>query len=169
MRRLLLAVLATVAALPGGTAAAQTPALPGDCVVDENAVVQVLLLIDQSGSLARTDPDDQRLTGARAVVRSYASLADRVSQVEIQVAGFGQDYRPGEWIMLDQDSLDTALGQVDAVGCQPSDDCSAEQAASCVRLHDVAGSGAWKQVAAGVFVDQGVLRQLGEGFGNTSR
>ena len=81
MRRLLLAALAGLALLPAGVALAQTPELPGDCVVDENAAVQVLLLIDQSGSLARTDPDDQRLTGARAVVRSYASLADRVSQV----------------------------------------------------------------------------------------
>lgn len=116
MRRLLLAALAGLALLPAGVALAQTPELPGDCVVDENAAVQVLLLIDQSGSLARTDPDDQRLTGARAVVRSYASLADRVSQVEIQVAGFGQDYRPGEWMMLDQDTLGTALERVDAVG-----------------------------------------------------
>ena len=116
MRRLLLAALAGLALLPAGVALAQTPELPGDCVVDENAAVQVLLLIDQSGSLARTDPDDQRLTGARAVVRSYASLADRVSQVEIQVAGFGQDYRPGEWMVLDQDTLATALERVDAVG-----------------------------------------------------
>lgn len=116
MRRLLLAALAGLALLPAGVALAQTPELPGDCVVDENAAVQVLLLIDQSGSLARTDPDDQRLTGARAVVRSYASLADRVSQVEIQVAGFGQDYRPGEWMVLDQDTLGTALERVDAVG-----------------------------------------------------
>ncbi len=116
MKRLFVAALAGLALLLAGAALAQTPELPGDCVVDENAVVQVLLLIDQSGSLARTDPDDQRLTGARAVVRSYASLADRVGQVEIQVAGFGQDYRPGEWIVLDQDSLGTALERVDAVG-----------------------------------------------------
>ena len=116
MRRLLLVPLALVALLPSGVALAQTPALPGDCVVDQDAVLQVLLLIDQSGSLARTDPDDQRLTGARAVVRSYASLADRVRQVEFQVAGFGQDYRPGEWEFLNQDTLDDFLEQVDAVG-----------------------------------------------------
>jgi hypothetical protein len=85
-------------------------------VVDEGATVRVLLLIDQSGSLTRTDPDDQRLTGARAVVRSYASLADRVSQVELQVAGFGEAYRPGEWTVLNQDNLDSALERVDAVG-----------------------------------------------------
>ena len=75
----------------------------------------MLLLIDQSGSLAGSDPDDQRITGARAVVRSYASLAERVQQVEIQVAGFGETYRPGEWQVLNQDSLDAALETVDAV------------------------------------------------------
>ncbi len=118
MRRLLLSSLAAlivISALPAGVAGAQTQALPGDCALDENATVRVLLLIDQSGSLAGTDPDDQRITGARAVVRSYASLADRVQQVEIQVAGFGEDYRPGEWQTLNQDSLGSALETVDAV------------------------------------------------------
>ena len=32
------------------------------------------------------------------------------------MAGFGQDYRPGEWMVLDQDTLGTALERVDAVG-----------------------------------------------------
>ena len=120
MRRLLslfLAALIAVSFLPG-VAGAQTPDLPGGCAPDENATVRVLLLIDQSGSLARTDPDDQRLTGARAVVRSYASLAERVQQVEIQVAGFGENYRPGEWQVLNQDSLGAALETVDAVGSE---------------------------------------------------
>ncbi|MGH8947329.1 MAG: hypothetical protein ACRDXF_00615, partial [Acidimicrobiia bacterium] len=116
MRRLLVMLAAALIAIPAGVAGAQTPDLPGGCAPDENATVRVLLLIDQSGSLARTDPDDQRLTGARAVVRSYASLAGRVQQVEIQVAGFGEDYRPGEWQVLDQDSLGSALETVDAVG-----------------------------------------------------
>jgi hypothetical protein len=118
MRRLfgpLLAIVIGVSIIPG-VARAQTESLPGGCAPDENATVRVLLLIDQSGSLARTDPDDQRITGARAVVRSYASLAERVQQVEIQVAGFGEDHRPGEWQVLDQDSLGTALETVDAVG-----------------------------------------------------
>ena len=110
----LLAILIGLSAIPG-VAGAQTPSLPGGCAPDENATVRVLLLIDQSGSLARSDPDDQRITGARAVVRSYASLAERVQQVEIQVAGFGEDYRPGEWQTLNSDTLGTALEQVDAV------------------------------------------------------
>ena len=108
------AALIGLSLLPG-VAGAQTPDLPGGCVPDENATVRVLLLIDQSGSLAGSDPDDQRITGARAVVRSYASLAERVQQVEIQVAGFGETYRPGEWQVLNQDSLDAALETVDAV------------------------------------------------------
>ena len=116
IRRLLGLVAAFVVVLPAGLAGAQSPDLPGGCAPDENASVRVLLLIDQSGSLARTDPDDQRITGARAVVRSYASLAERVQQVEIQVAGFGEDYRPGEWQVLNQDSLGGALEAVDAVG-----------------------------------------------------
>ena len=98
MRRRLGPLLAFVIGLSviPGMAGAQTPDLPGGCAPDENATVRVLLLIDQSGSLARTDPDDQRITGARAVVRSYASLAERVQHVEIQVAGFGETYQPGE-------------------------------------------------------------------------
>ena len=118
IRRLVLPLFAALIGLSviPGVAGAQTADLPGGCAPDENASVRVLLLIDQSGSLARTDPNDQRITGARAVVRSYASLAERVDQVEIQVAGFGEDYRPGEWQVLNQDSLDVALERVDTVG-----------------------------------------------------
>ena len=117
MRRLLSvfsAALIGLSLLPG-VAGAQTSDLPGGCAPDEGATVRVLLLIDQSGSLAGSDPDDQRITGARAVVRSYASLAERVQQVEIQVAGFGETYRPGEWQVLNQDSLGAVLETVDAV------------------------------------------------------
>jgi len=105
-----------------GVAGAQTTEVPGDCVLDENAVLQVLLLIDQSGSLQQTDPDDQRITGARAVVRSYAALADQVRQIEFQVAGFGEDYRPGEWEFLDQDTLGDFLERVETVGSEDDQD-----------------------------------------------
>lgn len=118
MRRLLsvfLAVLIGFSLLPGA-AGAQTTEVPGDCALDDNAVLQVLLLIDQSGSLQQTDPDDQRITGARAVVRSYAALADQVRQIEFQVAGFGEDYRPGEWEFLNQDTLGDFLERVESVG-----------------------------------------------------
>ena len=82
MRRLLalLAVLGLSAAgLPAG---AQTPALPGDCVVDETATVRVLLLIDQSGSLARTDPEWLRLylRGAAQSLEMMARVARGGSQ-----------------------------------------------------------------------------------------
>ena len=83
MRRLLSvfsAALIGLSLLPGVGRCPDRRVCPVDCALDENATVRVLLLIDQSGSLARTDPDDQRITGARAVVRSYASLADRVDR-----------------------------------------------------------------------------------------
>jgi len=96
-------------------ATAQTGELPGNCVIDEGTDVQVLLLVDQSGSLARTDPENRRIAGAEAVVRSYASLADRVGQVEIQVAGFGEDYAAGEWSALDRDTLGSVLERVATV------------------------------------------------------
>jgi hypothetical protein len=96
-------------------AGAQTDELPGDCTIDEGTTVRVLLLIDQSGSLTRTDPDNRRIAGAEAVVRSYTSLADRVEQVEIQVAGFGEDYAAGEWSALNQESLGTVLERVETV------------------------------------------------------
>ncbi|HEY7468418.1 MAG TPA: VWA domain-containing protein [Acidimicrobiia bacterium] len=117
MRRLLsLLVPSLIAVSIPLVALAQTEELPGDCAIDEGTTVRVLLLIDQSGSLARTDPDDQRITGARAVVRSYASLAERVEQVEIQVAGFGEGFVTGEWVGLDQDTLGAVLEQVESVG-----------------------------------------------------
>ena len=124
MRRRLGPLLALVIGLSiiPGVAGAQTTEVPGDCVLDENAVLQVLLLIDQSGSLQQTDPDDQRITGAKAVVRSYAALADQVRQIEFQVAGFGEVYRPGEWEFLDQDSLGDFLERVETVGSEDDQD-----------------------------------------------
>lgn len=105
-------VLLAMAALP---ASAQETGLPGDCALDDAADVRVLLLIDQSGSLQRTDPDDQRVAGAKAVVSSYASLAERVGGVELQVAGFGETFQPGEWTALDASTLGAALERVEAV------------------------------------------------------
>ena len=116
MRRLTALVTLAVLVVPILPAAAQTSELPGDCVIDEAASVRVLLLIDQSGSLASTDPNNQRITGARAVVQSYASLEERVQGVQIQVAGFGEAYRPGEWVALSQDTLGSVLERVDTVG-----------------------------------------------------
>ena len=58
--------------------------------------------------------------------------------------------------------------QIDTGRGQPSGDRGAEQAASCVRLDDVAGSGNWKRIAARASVDQVLVRQLGEGVSDTT-
>lgn len=97
----------------------QEAALPGECAIDEQTTVDVMLLLDQSGSLATTDPDGRRVTGAQAVLRSYATLAERVAQVRVQVAGFGTEFTSSGWQVLDGDTrgdlhdLVTAVGDVD--------------------------------------------------------
>ncbi len=117
MSRLVRLLVVLSMAVPGLalSAGAQTEALPGDCSIDDTTRVRGLLLIDQSGSRERTDPDDRRVAGAEAVVRSYASLAERAGQVEIQVAGFGEDYVAGEWATLNQDTLEGVLDEVASV------------------------------------------------------
>jgi hypothetical protein len=106
-----LALLALVVPVPAGAQEAET--LPGGCSPDDSSF-EVLLLIDQSGSLRRTDPGDQRIAGAKAVVSSYAVLAEQ-AEVLVQVAGFGTDFRVGDWTKLDQGSLGRILGQVEEV------------------------------------------------------
>lgn len=114
----LVAVLVAILAVP---AHAQEPVLPGECVIDEAATVDVLLLLDRSGSLIDTDPDGRRVTGARAVVRSYATLAERVARVRVQVAGFGTEFAGLGWQVLDEGTRDDVLDQVSAVGAEDSD------------------------------------------------
>lgn len=119
-RRLALAVLLAASSLAAPTVA-QEGALPGECVIDEAATVDVLLLLDQSGSLNDTDPNGRRVTGAQAVVRSYATLAERVAQVRMQVAGFGTGFTSSGWQVLDEGSRAGLLDEVATVGAVDSD------------------------------------------------
>jgi hypothetical protein len=54
--------------------------------------VDVLLLIDQSASLRKTDPQDQRVAGAEVLLRSLADTAAASgTNVDVTVAAFGTD------------------------------------------------------------------------------
>ncbi|HLT96151.1 MAG TPA: VWA domain-containing protein [Acidimicrobiia bacterium] len=80
-----------------------------DCSITDSTVIDVVLLLDQSASLRRTDSDDQRVAGARSVVRAYAAIAPRVQEVRIAIAGFGEDATSTEWIPLDEATVDEVL------------------------------------------------------------
>lgn len=99
----------------------QDSGLPGGCAVDGATTVDVLLLLDQSGSLSRTDPDGQRISGAQAVVRSYAALAERVGEIRIQVAGFGTVFSGSGWSGLTSDTSGEVLDEVARAGAVDSE------------------------------------------------
>ncbi len=92
------AVLVLVAVFAGVAAAATTtatvtasPALaqasgPTDC----SGRLEVLLLMDESASLATTDPDDQRVAAAEVLVDSLSASAEASNgTVNLTIAGFG--------------------------------------------------------------------------------
>jgi hypothetical protein len=116
-----LALVAALVAALASPARAQETVLPGECVIDEAATVDVLLLVDQSGSLAGTDPAGRRVTGAQSVVRSYSTLAERVARVRVQVAGFGAGFEGRGWQVLDEGTRGDLIEQVATVGAEESD------------------------------------------------
>lgn len=104
----LLLALLVAPGLPGQRADAQQVEV-ADCPIGESTVIEVVLLLDQSASLRRTDSNDQRIAGAKSVVRAYASIASRVQEVRIAVAGFGEEATSTDWMTLDENSVEDVL------------------------------------------------------------
>lgn len=77
--------------------------------------VRVLFLIDESGSLKYTDPDDERITAARFALESFLDLSLE-KQVETRTAGFSSDFRDetGEWIELSDESAGQIEDEIDS-------------------------------------------------------
>ncbi|HSL56307.1 MAG TPA: hypothetical protein VK866_00535 [Acidimicrobiales bacterium] len=81
------------------------------CVRDTGHLL-VVFLIDESGSLRQTDPDDQRVAAAASALANLASLA--VSEaggeppaIEVLLAGFSASYTPiSGWEPLAPDTVD---------------------------------------------------------------
>jgi hypothetical protein len=117
-RRFLAAALAAAAAvttllgLSGPVAAApvaaEAPALQafGACLSARKAG-DVLVLIDESGSLKRTDPDAARVSAARFLLERFAALADAQElDLAVATAGFSADFRASQgWTTLDGSSV----------------------------------------------------------------
>lgn len=81
------------------------------CVREEGHLL-VVMLIDESGSLRDTDPEDQRVAAANSALRNLESLAssDALGEppvVEVLLAGFSASYTPlTAWEPLGPGSID---------------------------------------------------------------
>lgn len=126
------AVVATpfvVAAAPASAAtpaSASTTSSPDAAVSDFGGCIagggsgDLLLLMDDSGSLKQSDPDDDRVQAAQYLVRQLGRFADQTgSDIGVRVARFSSSYADvGGWTALDEKSVstvsDTVAGLADA-------------------------------------------------------
>jgi hypothetical protein len=89
----------------------------GSCLAADGTG-SIVLLLDQSGSLARTDPDKARVTGADFLLDRLADFADRTGySVDVRVAGYAADYTPrGDWTSISASAAGELKKQVAAIG-----------------------------------------------------
>lgn len=122
MRRAVLVVIASLLALvaspavPAGLAQPVPTAAPSayDTVsscLRERGHLLVLALIDESGSLRSTDPDNRRVAALEAALRSFAQFgrgpdSSDAPTIELQLAGFATDFTEASpWSPLNRDTL----------------------------------------------------------------
>lgn len=95
-------ILASLVAGSAAQAAVQGAALPTvvegqssfDSCVAGGGQPDILMLIDESGSLRQSDPEFARMTSALFVIDKLADSADRSeAPVSVQIAVFGEEYR----------------------------------------------------------------------------
>ncbi len=100
-----------VAAQDGDTAPVSAIESLSSCI-QQDGHLSVLMLLDESGSLATTDPSGQRIIAAQAALTTLADLASTqvagaTPTVEVQFAAFGADFRAvTDWSPLDRTTLD---------------------------------------------------------------
>ncbi len=101
---------ASAAPSPAGTAALQDL---GACLA-ETRQADVLLLVDESGSLGRTDPDDTRVAAAQLLLARLADTAARSgATIDLAVSGFSAGVRSAaDWAPLTEASLPAATAAV---------------------------------------------------------
>ena len=78
----------------------------------------LVMLMDQSGSLQKTDPDKARVTAAQYLAARLASFSTTKGiTLDVRVAGFASSYAgAGDWTSLTPDALETVKSQISAVG-----------------------------------------------------
>jgi hypothetical protein len=125
LRRGCAALAATVAILAATTfgapaARAETPGSQtaaerfAACVAGEGSA-DVLILLDESGSLRETDDANTRVTAAKFLLRRLADLTEDGAKIAVRLSSFGTDYKATtDWIGLSHDSLPKVLDKADA-------------------------------------------------------
>ncbi|MCW2608223.1 MAG: hypothetical protein JWO60_2916, partial [Frankiales bacterium] len=117
----LLPLLALLSA-PSAVAAPAAQAGPGGAVQEFGACLSeqkkgdLLLLLDQSGSLKQTDPDDVRVTASAFLLKQLSQTAGAAdAALDVAVAGFDVTYqRTVPWQRLDDRSLPGVVDGVEA-------------------------------------------------------
>ena len=114
----------SVAAPAAPSAPASTPGLSefGACL-SGHGQGSVVLLVDQSGSMRQTDPDQGRVKAATYLVDRLSSFAGRSGvTLDVRVAGFADDYHPvGDWTTLTASTKDAVSASVRTVGADLKD------------------------------------------------
>lgn len=113
-----LAILTFVA--PEGTAHADTDNTAvdryGACLAAQKAG-ELLILVDESGSLRETDGENARVTAAQYLVDTLGEYADRTgSDLQVSVAGFSESYVVHQdWTPLTADSAPAINATIDTL------------------------------------------------------
>ncbi len=89
----------------------------GACLAAQKAG-QVLLLIDESGSLQESDPQAARVTAAKYLARQLQTFAgDAGTKIDLAVSGFAEDYRKRlGWTPLTAETLPEINRTLDGLG-----------------------------------------------------
>jgi len=113
--------LGVVAAAPNTQAQAgapsSSPALTrlASCVAGRKQLA-VVVLVDESGSLKKTDPTNSRVAAAQVAATGLADLVRRSGKnlrVDVQVAGFGVDFEQGaQWVTVGPESTSEVSNQI---------------------------------------------------------
>lgn len=124
LRRGLAAVLVAIGLLAvagSATPAAAAPSAEGTAALQDFGAclagtgrAEVLLLVDQSGSLRRTDPDDARVTAAQVLLSRLTATSQQLgARVDVAVRGFDSTVSDVTgWTTLDAASLPGLDGDV---------------------------------------------------------
>lgn len=93
----------------------------GGCLASQKAG-DLLILVDESGSLKHTDAGAARVDAAKYLVKALGGYADRTqSKLDVAIAGFAEDYNTRQdWTPLNDASVDSVNAQVQALTEQNS-------------------------------------------------